>query len=254
MPTDKNTAKIAAMREGGAVLAQIRNQLAAETKIGSTFAEIEANAQRLIKKADMKPSFSTVPGYSWATCIMKNSEMCHGIPTRHKRVDDGDIITIDVGLINKGFHLDTTITFPVGQITPQVQDFLNVGKKALKKAISRVKDGASVYDISYAMQHTVEKAGFDAVTQLTGHGVGEQLHMQPSIPCVALRNDKKVILKAGMTIAVEIMYSTGSAQLTVDRDGWTYKTIDGSLAAMYEDTVLVTETGFEVLTTPSTVE
>jgi methionyl aminopeptidase len=242
------------MREGGAALAAIRNQLAKFTQIDMSFAQIEAEAQRLIQKAGMKPSFSTVPGYSWATCIMKNSEMCHGIPTRHKIVNDGDIITIDVGLINKGYHLDTTITFPVGDVDARVQAFLSVGKKSLAKAISRVKAGASVYEISQAMQHTVEKAGFDAVTQLTGHGVGEKLHMEPSIPCVAYRNDKKVILKPGQIIAVEIMYATGSAELTVDKDGWTYKTIDGSLAAMFEDTILVTEKGYEVLTAPSTVE
>lgn len=243
-----STDKISAMREGGAALAAIRNHLVSYTQVGTTFAEIEKEAQRLIKQAGMKPSFSTVPGYNWATCIMKNSEMCHGIPVSTKVVNDGDVITIDVGLINKGFHLDTTVTFQAGTTDAKTQEFLSIGKKALKKSITRVKAGASVYDLSYAMQHTVEKAGFDAVTQLTGHGVGEKLHMSPSIPCVAYRQDKKVLLKAGQTIAVEIMYAVGSAQLTVDKDGWTYKTIDGSLAAMFEETVLVTDKGFEILT------
>lgn len=248
-----STDKISAMRQGGAALAQLRNQLAAYTAIGTTFAEIEAEAQRLIKEADMKPSFSTVPGYSWATCVMKNEEMCHGIPVSSKTVEDGDVITIDVGLINKGFHLDTTITFQAGTTDQKTQDFLATGKKALRKAVSKVKAGGSVYDVSHAMEHTVRKAGYDVVTQLTGHGIGEKLHMNPSIPCVAYRHDKKVLLQAGMTIAVEIMYAAGSAQLTVDRDGWTYKTLDGSVAAMFEDTVLVTDTGFEILTSPSTV-
>lgn len=244
--------KITAMRQGGAVLAEIRNNLEAFTSVGLSFAAIEAEAQRLILKAGMKPSFSTVKGYHWATCIMKNEEMCHGIPTKEKTANNGDIITIDVGLINNGYHLDTTTTFSVGTVDDKTKNFLAVGKKALAKSISKVKEGVSVFEVSKAMQQTVEKVGFDAVTQLTGHGVGEELHMVPSIPCVAYRHDKRVILKAGQTLAVEIMYAAGSAQLTLDKDGWTYKTIDNSLSAMFEDTILVTESGYEVLTKPST--
>lgn len=247
-----DTQKITAMREGGAALGQIRDALMAFTTVDMSFEQIEMEARRLIAKAGMRQSFSTVKNYYWATCIMKNEEMCHGIPTKDKIVNDGDVITIDVGLINKGYHLDTTITFAVGKVPPATEQFLAVGRKSLEKSIAEVRPGASVYDLSYAMQTAVEKAGFSAVTQLTGHGVGERLHMEPSIPCVGYRHDKRIILKPGQTIAVEIMYAAGNAHLIVDSDGWTYKTADGSLAGMFEDTILVTEKGYEVLTKPST--
>lgn len=240
--------KIKAMREGGRALGKIKAQLAAFAQPGKSFADIEDEAQRLIAQAGMKPSFSTVAGYDWATCIMKNDQLCHGIPTPDKVVREGDIVTIDVGLINQGYHLDTTTTVAIEPVSAEIEKFLTVGKKALNKAIAKVKPGASVYDVSYAMQQTVEKAGYDAVTQLTGHGVGEELHMEPSIPCVAVRGQKRVKLTPGQTIAVEIMYAQGSAQLTLDKDGWTYKTIDGSLSGMFEETILVTERGHEVLT------
>ncbi|PIR61706.1 MAG: type I methionyl aminopeptidase [Candidatus Pacebacteria bacterium CG_4_10_14_0_8_um_filter_43_12] len=245
------TEKITAMKQGGAVLGLIRDQLAQSTKVGASFAQIEASAQQLIADHGMKPSFSTVPGYDWATCIMKNNELCHGIPTQEKVVKAGDVITIDIGLINQGYHLDTTTTFAIEPISTKTQAFLAVGIKALEKAIGQVKAGVSVYEISQAMQHTVEKAGYSAVTQLTGHGVGEQLHMAPNIPCVAYRHDKKVRLSEGQTVAIEIMYAQGNATVVLDRDGWTYRTEDGSLAGMFEETVLVTADGYQILTNPT---
>ncbi len=243
--------KIQAMREGGQILGQLREELVKFVIPGVTFIEIENEAQRLIKKASTKPSFSTVPNYDWATCIMKNDALCHGIPDEQV-VNDGDLMTIDIGLIHRGYHLDTTTSFGVGEISVQVKDFLAVGKKALAKAILQIKPGASVYQLSRAMQRQVEKSGYQAVTALTGHGVGEELHMEPAIPCVAQRRDKRVILQAGQTLAVEIMYTFGSASLILADDGWTYRTADGSLSGMFEDTVLVTTHGYEVLTNPST--
>lgn len=246
-----NQQKIQAMREGGHKLGQIRESLVEFTKPGMVFADIEKKAQSLITKSGTKPSFSTVKDYSWATCIMKNDALCHGIPG-DQVVEDGDIITIDIGLINKGYHLDTTTSFAVGQVTAEKKQFLAVGKKALAKALAQVKPGASIYQISRAMQRQVEKSGFQAVTSLTGHGVGKQLHMAPSIPCVAQKRDKRIKLEEGQTLAIEIMYAAGSAQLAVDKDNWTYRTSDGSLSGMFEDTVLVTADGYEVLTKPST--
>ncbi len=239
--------KITAMRTGGHLLGVIRDSLEKYTQVGMTFAEIEAEAQRLIKKAGATPSFSTVPGYHWATCIMKNDGLCHGIPNQ-TRVDDGDVVTIDVGLIYQGFHLDTTNTFIVGTPTSKKQQFLEIGKKALRKAIDKVHAGQSVYAVSLAMQKVLQEHSFGIVYQLTGHGVGEELHMEPSIPCVAQKADKKVFLKDGQTIAVEVMYTAGEPHLKVDTDGWTYRTIDGSLSGMFEETVVVTQNGCEVLT------
>lgn len=240
--------KIAAMREGGKRLRTVKHQLAAFTQVGQSFAEIEAEAQRLIAAADATPNFALVPGYHWATCVMVNDEVCHGIPTADKFVADGDIVTIDVGLLYQNYHLDTSITFAVGTVSSEIQQFLHVGEQALKKAINKTRAGNSVYDVSAAMQRVVERAGYGAVYQLTGHGIGSELHMDPSIPCVAQRSDKKIILAVGDTLAVEIMYTAGDSDLKVDADGWTYRTKDHSLSGMFEETVLITEQGPEVLT------
>ncbi|MCB9813041.1 MAG: type I methionyl aminopeptidase [Pseudomonadales bacterium] len=239
--------KIDSMREGGKILGIIKKQLVEFSVLGTTFEAIEAEAQKLIKKSGRTPSFSTVPGYHWATCIMKNDEVCHGVP-KNKKINDGDVITIDVGLINNNYHLDTTITFAVGNVDQKIMDFLNVGKKSLKNAIEKARIGNSVYDISRAMEKPLARSGYGVVFQLTGHGVGEELHMNPAIPCVANKSDQNVKLHEGQTIAIENMYTMGSPVLEESSDGWTYKTIDGSISGMFEETVLITQNGPEILT------
>lgn len=239
--------KSAAMTKGGKKLSRVKKSLQSFVTPGVRFEAIEVEAQRLIKEEGAVPSFSTVPGYSWATCIMKNDELLHGIP-QNKLVEDGDVITIDVGLIEDGYHLDTSITFPVGTISLETQEFLVTGKKLLAKAIKRIKSGVSVHAISSVFEKGLTKKGYGAVYQFTGHGVGKELHMEPSIPCIAIRSDKKVLLQAGDTVAVEIMYTAGDPEVILDKDGWTYRTKDHSLAAMFEETVLVTKNGFAILT------
>lgn len=240
--------RIIAMRYGGKLLGEVKQELRAFTEVGSTFADIEAHAQLLIKAKGAQPSFSTVPNYHWATCIMKNDELCHGIPTSEKKVSDGDIITIDVGLIYNGYHLDTTTTFVVGTSSPEKDHFLEVGQKSLSKAINKARIGNTVYDISAAMERVVVSEGFSCVYQLCGHGIGQELHMEPEVPCIAQRRNKKDKLFEGQTLAIEIMYAVGDAYLTVDADKWTYRTADGSLSGMFEETVLITKNGPEVLT------
>ena len=245
--THMDTQKIDAMKEGGKALGKIKGQLFAFTKAGTTFEAIEAEAQRLIRAAGYTPSFSTVPGYDWATCIMKNDEMCHGIPQK-KKVSVGDILTIDVGLINKGYHLDTTMTFAVGAVTEEKQQFLERGERILADSIAKAVVGNSVYDISFAMEKGLKKYNYGAVYQLTGHGIGKELHMEPAIPCVTQRADKKRKLSIGQTLAIEVMYTSGNPYLIEDADGWTYRTEDGSLSGMFEETVLITKGGPQVLT------
>ena len=201
----------------------------------------------MIKSLEAKPSFSTVPGYDWATCIMKNEGLCHGIPKR-KKVESGYIISIDVGLIENGYHLDSSISFIVGETSEEKKEFLTVGQNSLDKAISKARLGNSIYDISRAMEKVIQHRGWGVVYQLTGHGIGKELHMDPSIPCVAEKSDKKKKLIEGQTIAIEIMYTKGDPYLVLDEDGWTYKSEDGSLSAMFEETVLVKKEGPEVLT------
>lgn len=245
--------QLEAMRQGGQVLGQIRDSLVLWTNVGTSFAEIEAEAQRQIKAAGMKPSFSTVPGYHWATCIMKNAALCHGIPNETV-VADGDIITIDLGLINQGYHLDTTVTFGVGSITGEQQQFLEIGKAALRKAIARAKTGNTVYDIGSTIEKYLVKHECSAVYQLTGHGIGTELHMEPNIPCVGIGSDQLITLTKDQTIAVEVMYTAGEPHVTLAKDGWTYTTADGSLSGMFEETVLVTDRGGVVLTSGKTTK
>lgn len=237
------------MREGGRKLAAVKQTLIEAAKIGVSFEQLEAIAQKQISKRAATPSFSTVKGYDWATCITKNEGCCHGVP-RGKKVEDGDVITIDVGLVWQGFHVDTTATFYVGT-TPapaHIARFLEVGSKTLEQAIDKARLGNTVYDISKTIEQEITAAGYSPVYQLTGHTIGRNLHEDPQIPCVAYKNDKKHKLYEGQTIAVEVMYAEGEAYLVVADDGWTYETRDKSLSGMFEETVLITIQGPEVLT------
>lgn len=242
--------KIEAMRIGGKKLASIKETLKAASKPGVSFEELEAIAQKRIKEEGALPSFSTVEDYQWATCITKNEGCCHGIP-RGKKVEAGDVLTIDVGLIYQGYHLDTSMTFYIGDLSkadPKLQEFLAVGQESCDKAIAKARLGNSVYDISKTMQDCIEEAGYGAVYQLTGHTIGKHLHEDPQIPCIAYRSDKKHKLYEGMTICVESMLAMGDARLKLGSDGWTYETVDGSMTGMFEETVLITSNGPEILT------
>ena len=242
--------RIEAMIVGGELLGSVRDNLRSLSTVGTTFEALEAHAQRLIKAGGAQPSFSTVHGYHWATCIMKNDALCHGIP-QNGSVEAGDVMTIDVGLIYQGFHTDTTISFVVEPVSEKIKHFLQIGRESLADAIGAVHPDASVFDVSSAMETRVKRAGYGLVVELTGHGVGQNLHMEPNIPCIAYNRDKRIKLSVGQTIAVEVMYTMGSPSLMVDKDGWTFRTKDHGLTGMFEDTVLVTTTGFEVLTKPS---
>lgn len=239
--------KITCMREGGKILAAVRDAVVAAVKPGVPFEELEAIAQKELAARGAKPSFAMVPGYHWATCIAKNEECVHGIP-KGKRVEFGDIITIDVGAFYKGFHTDTSITVCAGECSRRTMKFIEAGRQAVDAAIHATRAGVSVFELSKAMQEVTEGAGYRSVYQLTGHGVGRKLHEDPTIPCYADERSKKDILKDGQTIAIEIMYAMGNPKLVLDRDGWTYKTEDRSLSGMHEHTVLVTKNGAEVLT------
>ena len=240
--------KIAAMREGGAKLRQIKHALQEFATVGKSFLAIEEEAQRLIKQAGAKPNFSLEPGYKWATCINKNEGIVHGIPTVDKFVEDGDLISIDLGLLWRGWNLDTSISFVAGASDEQKDYFLSVGQKALRRAISEAIVGNSVYDISHQIEKTIVRAGFDPTWQLTGHYIGRQLHEEPYVPCVAQKSDRKRPIRLHDTIAIEVMYAAGSCDLVEAADGWTYETRDGSLTGLFEETILVTAGEPEILT------
>lgn len=252
MKTPMIDEKIAAMREGGIVLASTLKNLLDYAQPGVTLEAIEALAQKRIKEAGMKPSFSTVSNYQWATCLCINDVIVHGIPTPYV-LKEGDLLTIDVGLINKGYHTDTAWSKVVhgSQFTvdSHIKKFLDVGQVALKKAIRQAKAGNRVGHISQVIQEVIEGNGYGIAKSLVGHGVGKTLHEPPQIPgFLKGRIEKTPPLVPGMTIAIEVIYTLGSPVMSYDEDGWSIRTRDHSLSAVFEQTLAVTDSGPMILT------
>jgi methionyl aminopeptidase len=239
--------KFEAMSEGGARIGWIKGQLASAVKEGVTPLEIDSLCDRLIKEGGNKASFKMEPGYHYATCINVNSGMVHGIPNKVP-FKPGDVVKIDLGLFNHGFHLDTAITVQVPPIDPKITAFLDTGRRAEAAAISMALPGNTVFDIGQAMQSVVEGDGYNVVRDLTGHGIGREMHMDPWIPCFADKQSKKDILQLDQTIAIETMYTMGDWHLVEDPDGWTLSTQDGSITGYFEETVYITKNGPVTLT------
>lgn len=239
--------KLQAMTEGGARLGFIKGELIKAIKAGVTPLEVDALADRLIKEGGDKASFKMEPGYRHATCININDGMVHGIPNAVP-FKAGDVVKIDLGLFHNGYHLDTATTLQIDPKDPQVTKFLQTGQKALKAAIDASLPGNSVFDISESMQQVIEGGGYGAIRDLTGHGIGRHLHMDPYIPCFADNQNKKDVLSADQTIAIEAMYTMGDWHLVEDPDGWTLSTQDGSITGYFEETVYLTPSGPLILT------
>lgn len=242
-----NTQKQQLMTEGGARLGKIKQQLLEAVKAGATPLEIDSLADQLIIQGGDQASFKTVRDYHHATCINTNAAVVHGIPNSVP-FKPGDLVTIDVGLVHKGWHLDTSVTTQVPPESKEISIFLMVGKTAVDTAIKQAIPGNSIFQVSQAMQNVVESAGFNVIRDLTGHGVGKQLHEAPNIPCYADSRSKRDIIKPGMSLAIEVMYTMGDYRLKTGKDGWTLYTADGSMSAMFEESVFITETNHIILT------
>ena len=245
----KSPTEIKIMAEGGEKLARIKKRLIEEVREGVSADDIETLATRLILKEGCKPSFKMVPNYNWSTCINVNQGVVHGIPKKEIVFKEGDIVSVDVGVFYKGFHTDTSFTLGIG-LDAEKQKFLEAGKKALNKAVEKVRIGNRIYDISQAIESVIEKAGYTPIRALVGHGVGRDLHEEPQIPCFT---DPKQLadsprLVEGIVLAVEVMYSEGSAEVGIEKDGWTISSLDGTITALFEDTIAVTKKGSLVLT------
>lgn len=239
--------KYQAMTEGGKRLGLIKGQLSQMVNVGVTPLEIDAFVDRMILEGGDKHSFKTVNHYKYATCINVNEGIVHGLPGP-KPFRSGDVVKVDMGLIHEGFHLDTSLTIQVSPHTPAVTKFLEVSQQSLAAAILMASAGNTVYDLGEAMQRVVEAGGYNVIRDLTGHGIGRQLHMEPFIPCFADKRNKKLVLAVDQTIAIETMVSMGDYHLVEDPDGWTLSTQDGSLTAMFEETVYITQNGPKILT------
>lgn len=244
--------QIDAMTIGGAKLGRVRQGLFNYTQVGISPKQIEFKARELIKAEGGELSFTKVPGYRWATCINLNAGIVHGIPTSEVPLNDGDLVTVDVGVFYHGYHTDAAFSKIVGKSTPAKDKFIKAGMEGLKNAIAAVKPGNRIGDISQAMDSTIKKYGYSCTKELTGHGVGRELHEEPMISNVVVSaRDKTPLIQVGQTLAVEIIYVEGKPALVLEADGWTISTKDGTLSAVQEETVVVTEDGCSILTTPT---
>lgn len=247
--TIKTPSEIEIMAEGGKRLARVKEELKKKVKEGVSAWEIETLAFDLIKKEGAEASFKMVPGYSWATCVNVNSGIVHGIPKPEVVFKKGDVVSVDVGIFYKGFHVDTSFTEGLG-VSPEICRFLQAGKEALQKAIEKVRPGNKVYDISQAIQETIELDGYSPIRALVGHGVGRNLHEDPQIPCFTYgKREDSLEIVPGMVFAIEVMYALGSSDVATEPDGWTIVTQDGKISALFEETVATTTHGPLLLTT-----
>ncbi|KKQ86001.1 MAG: Methionine aminopeptidase [Candidatus Woesebacteria bacterium GW2011_GWB1_38_8] len=245
----KTGTEIKIMQEGGKKLSHVKNSLEKAVKEGISAMEIENLANDLMAKEGGKPSFKMVDGYRWATCVNVNNGVVHGIPKKSIIFKRGDLVSIDVGMFYKGFHTDTS--FSVGVSTGvKTNKFIETGKIALKKAISEAKVGKRIWDISNAIETTLNKAGYSPIRSLVGHGVGRELHEDPQIPCFvdSLKRNESPIIPEGAVLAIEVMYTKGGSNVSLSDDGWTINTADGKIAGLFEETVAITKKGSIVLT------
>lgn len=239
----KTKEELEIMLEGGKKLARVKKELGNMVAVGVSAIDIEKRAQELIREEGAEPSFMKVPRYHWATCVNVNDGIVHGIPKAQIVFKKGDIVSVDVGVFYKGFHTDTSLTVGV-EVDAKAQHFLEVGRRALNNAIAKVKKGNRIYDISEAIDKTLSEEGLTAANGLVGHGVGRNLHEGPQIPgYIDVKRGKTPEIKVGAALAVEVMYTPGDGEIALSDDGWTIVTRDGTISALFEETVLVTEKG-----------
>ncbi|HRZ95085.1 MAG TPA: type I methionyl aminopeptidase [Candidatus Moranbacteria bacterium] len=247
----KTEKEIEAMRRGGQELARIMGEIEKKIVPGENTHEIDKLARELVFEIEGIAVFEGYGDrdnpYPGAVCTSINSEIVHGIPSKDRVLKSGDIVKIDIGMKYEGMITDMSRTFPCGKIAPNAYKLLKVTKESLEQGISKIKAGAKLSEYSIAVDGYVRSHGFSAVRELVGHGVGRELHEDPQIPNFK-SNEKDIILKEGMTLALEPMINEGTRYIKLMEDGWTYVTKDGKLSAHFEDTVVVTRNGCEILT------
>ncbi len=247
----KTPEQIKLMREGGRHLHEIRAKLAKAVKPGVTAMDIEELAVKLIAEVGGKPSFKMVEGYSWATCINVNNGVVHGIPKKETIFAKGDVVSVDVGIFYKGLHTDSATTVYLGD-DPKIVKFLEAGRRSLKAGIAKATAGRKIGDITKAVFEVLSDSDIRPIWNLTGHGVGLELHEDPRIPNYPSNSrDEKLEIVPGMTLAIEVMFTLGDGDMVLAKDGWTLRTKDATIAALFEETVAVTDRGTLVLTKSS---
>lgn len=243
----KSSRELALMRRAGRIVAQVHECFQEMVRPGITTADLERAASRIIEQEGAISSFKGYRGFPAAICTSINEEIVHGIPSPKRVLKEGDIISLDVGAIYKGYHGDAAITLPVGQVDEEVQRLLEVTQGALEAGIAQARTGRRLGDISAAIQHYAEVNGFNVVREYTGHGIGQEMHEDPQIPNFGQPN-RGPRLRPGMTFALEPMVMAGDWHTRVLSDKWTVVTADGSLSAHFEHTLAITDGEPEILT------
>ncbi|GAB4212255.1 MAG: type I methionyl aminopeptidase [Synechococcales cyanobacterium] len=249
----KSRREIDKMRQAGRIVATVLQEVSCLVEPGWTTADIDLYAARRVKELGAIASFKGYMGFPAHTCVSVNNEVVHGIPNSKKVIKAGDVVKIDFGAIYDGWHGDSTLTVGIPPLKPKHQQLIDVACEALNRGIASVKAGIYLQEISGVIQDYVEAHGFSVVRQYVGHGVGRNMHEEPQVPNYRTRDLPNPRLKAGMVLAIEPMVNIGGHTTRVLADRWTVVTVDNSWSAQFEHTVLVTETGFEVLTDRSQV-
>lgn len=244
----KSLPEIEIMRQSGKIVATVLKEISEITKPGMTTADLDAYAEKRIREMGAIPSFKGYHGFPASICACVNEEVVHGIPNKQKFIKAGDIVKVDTGAYFQGYHGDSCVTFPIGKVKRHTRKLLQVAETAMYKGIEQVRAGNYLMDIAAAIEDYVKANGFCVVEDFVGHGVGRNLHEEPSVFNARTRDLPNVKLKAGMTLAIEPIINAGSKQTKTLKDKWTVVTLDNQLSAQFEHTVLVTETGYEILT------
>jgi len=244
----KSKKDIEVMSEGGRKLAEVKARLKEKIDVGVSAMEIEDLAVKLIEKEGGESSFKMVPNYEWATCVNLNEGVVHGIPNEQPRVlREGDIVTLDSGLIYGGLFTDMAVTVAVGKVDQNSAKLISAAREALEAAIATVRPGVTTGDIGAMVEATATKRGFSVARELGGHGVGRAVHEEPFVPNYGSAGTGTHI-EEGMVLAIEPILIDGSGEVELASDGYTYVTTDGSRSAQFEHTVLVTNDGAVILT------
>lgn len=244
--TIKSKTEIELMREAGKILARTHEELGKAIKPGISTYEIDRLGEEIIRSYGCIPSFLNYQGYPASICVSVNDEVVHGIPSKKRILKEGDIVSLDAGVIYKGYHSDAARTHAVGEISNEAKRLIDVTRESFFEGIKFAVSGNHLVDISRTIQNYVESKGYSVVRDLVGHGIGRNLHEDPQIPNFAGKR-RGIKLRPGMTLAIEPMVNIGRYEVNWEEDEWTVVTRDGSLSAHYENTVLITEDGPEIL-------
>jgi methionyl aminopeptidase len=249
----KSQREIEIMRQSSRIVATVLKEIQELVEPGMTTADLDAHAEKRIREMDATPSFKGYHGFPASICSSINNEVVHGIPSAKKVIREGDVLKVDTGAFFQGFHGDSCITIGVGQVSAKAAHLIEVAETALYKGIAEVKAGAYLLDLAGAIQDYVEANGCTVVEDFTGHGVGRNLHEEPSVFNFRTRELPNVKLREGMVLAIEPIINQGSKDVKILGDKWTAVTLDRALSAQFEHTVLVTSDGYEILTDRSLV-